>query len=679
VYNDRWEVVGLHHSGVWATDDAGHILTVDGQVWDPSMGEDRIKWIANEGVRISRIFAHLASQPMSPGQRQLFEQTTNPPPASGEQPSERAAAVAPQPDGATVTIPLSISLRFSGATADLGPIAAQLEPTRGADRGSPVAVGGAARTLSEDVLQSILAEARQEFARRPEVLGVRLGYVFKNGWITDERAVVVTVRQKRSPEALREVGVSMLPAAFRGLALQVTGPTIDDIVKVARGPTVAEAAFAEPGILREEIKYLPPAGAALETITDTMRVVAHVSPDAGWSQLSKFLAGTRKQLIIGMFDFGAPHITDAVEAAGRKPAFNKLTLVMQPGESVGEGTKADDLRDAEVVERLSKALRKKFENTWVKIGKVNGWVASSYHIKVAVRDDKAIWLSSGNWQSSNQPDADPLSEQPWRRTWLDRYNREWHAIVEHPGLAKTYAKFLIQDFEQNRGVSGEEALALPDVLVPEAFFLPSAEERATPFQYFKPFDETRRFTVTPLLTPDNYHEHVLNLVNGASQELLIQNQTFNAPKDGHDYLRELIDAVIAKQRAGVKVRIIFRVLMPAKARQVLEDLKSHGLDVKDVRVQRNCHTKGIVVDSEKVLLGSQNWSNDGVSMNRDASLLFDDAPLAQYFARIFNHDWQNLARTNIGSEWLAVEWAPADRATPAGMTRLSWKDYMEML
>jgi len=40
---------------------------------------------------------------------------------------------------------------------------------------------------------------------------------------------------------------------------------------------------------------------------------------------------------------------------------------------------------------------------------VNGWVASSYHIKVAVRDDEAAWLSSGNWQSSNQPPADPLA------------------------------------------------------------------------------------------------------------------------------------------------------------------------------------------------------------------------------------------------------------------------------
>ena len=95
-------------------------------------------------------------------------------------------------------------------------------------------------------------------------------------------------------------------------------------------------------------------------------------------------------------------------------------------------------------------------------------------------------------------------------------------------------------------------------------------------------------------------------------------------------------------------------------------------------MQRNCHTKGIVVDRNKLLLGSQNWSNDGVSVNRDASLLFDDEELAGYFAEIFDHDWDNLGNQDIGPEPGPVELAPADKTTPPGKVRLSWKDYMEM-
>ena len=95
-------------------------------------------------------------------------------------------------------------------------------------------------------------------------------------------------------------------------------------------------------------------------------------------------------------------------------------------------------------------------------------------------------------------------------------------------------------------------------------------------------------------------------------------------------------------------------------------------------MQHNCHTKGIVVDRKRILLGSQNWSNDGVSVNRDASLLFADEELAGYFAEIFEHDWNNLAVQDIGPEPAPIEAARAEEATPQGKVLLSWKDYLEM-
>ncbi|HVY60644.1 MAG TPA: serine protease, partial [Planctomycetota bacterium] len=59
VFNNAWEVVALHHSGVPDTDKEGHWLTVDGKIWDSSMSEDKVRWLANEGIRISRIVEHL--------------------------------------------------------------------------------------------------------------------------------------------------------------------------------------------------------------------------------------------------------------------------------------------------------------------------------------------------------------------------------------------------------------------------------------------------------------------------------------------------------------------------------------------------------------------------------------------------------------------------------------------
>ncbi|HYN38675.1 MAG TPA: serine protease, partial [Rhodospirillales bacterium] len=60
VFNDQWYVVALHHAGVPRTDAAGSQLRKsDGKPLQPGDGDDRVDWIANEGVRISRIFRAL--------------------------------------------------------------------------------------------------------------------------------------------------------------------------------------------------------------------------------------------------------------------------------------------------------------------------------------------------------------------------------------------------------------------------------------------------------------------------------------------------------------------------------------------------------------------------------------------------------------------------------------------
>src|SRR5262249_15882443 len=79
------------------------------------------------------------------------------------------------------------------------------------------------------------------------------------------------------------------------------------------------------------------------------------------------------------------------------------------------GVKAGDLaEEEEVIEPLEKKLKNRFEFAWATLvskAHPDGLWASAYHIKVAVRDGKAVWLSSGNWQSSNQPDVHPFARK----------------------------------------------------------------------------------------------------------------------------------------------------------------------------------------------------------------------------------------------------------------------------
>jgi V8-like Glu-specific endopeptidase len=706
VFSDLWDVVALHHSGVPKTNAKGQLIDVDGRVWVSGQDDpDRLAWNGNEGIRVSSIVkfveqAELDTLEKKELRRQFLEDEPPNPIEHIMNPIQPLNVVTPPSiagGSITVTIPLHITVALGSPIVPGAAIAQPLPPTPVPTSNGAVASPKLDTAIDSSILtpqkpdtlpknppsfespeSSILDAAKRELGSREDVLSVELGYVFKNSWITDERALVVTRSLKRKALKMREAGMPELPNKFQGLPVEVTNPSIEDLVRLARGTATAEAAFKEAVVLGQEITYNAPTGISLTKVTGKMHVVAHVSPDAGWTQLKKFLGGTRKQLVVGMYDFGAPHIVDTLIALEDKSTFQKLTLAIQKGESVGEGTKADDLHDDEVIEKLEDAFGSEFEHAWVKTGRTNGWVSSSYHIKVAVRDQKAFWLSSGNWQSSNQPQADPLSEEPPERKWLDNYNREWHAIVEHEGLAKTFEAYLLNDYKNNLGTDGQEELVLPDLLIPGDFFVPETAEADVSFNYFQPFDANRTFTVLPLLTPDNYHEHVLELIESAQEELLIQNQTFNAPKPEHTKLQELVRSVLDKQKKGVKVKVIFRLLDPTKARKNLQELKEMGFDMKDFRLQKNCHTKGIVVDRKRVLLGSQNWSNDGVSVNRDASLLFDDEELAGYFATIFDHDWRVLAKQSIGSRSQPLEWASASAATPEGMIRLTWKDYMEM-
>lgn len=72
VFNDQWEVVALHHSGVPKIDDQGRILRKDGKLWQDGDGDDAIDWVSNEGVRVSVILEHLMGLQLAPEQRMIL-------------------------------------------------------------------------------------------------------------------------------------------------------------------------------------------------------------------------------------------------------------------------------------------------------------------------------------------------------------------------------------------------------------------------------------------------------------------------------------------------------------------------------------------------------------------------------------------------------------------------------
>jgi hypothetical protein len=62
VFNDRWEVIALHHSGVPRTNPQGEFLDRDGNVWRKGDDPSRLDWVANEGRAAAEAHARLPSE-----------------------------------------------------------------------------------------------------------------------------------------------------------------------------------------------------------------------------------------------------------------------------------------------------------------------------------------------------------------------------------------------------------------------------------------------------------------------------------------------------------------------------------------------------------------------------------------------------------------------------------------
>ena len=106
VYNDQWEVVALHHSGVPRMKN-GKYIARDGSVWNGSDPDD-IDWVANEGIRVSSLVRDIKNQTLDTAQRRLRDElldTAPPHPLEAARLAADANAAQPPAAGATMPAP----------------------------------------------------------------------------------------------------------------------------------------------------------------------------------------------------------------------------------------------------------------------------------------------------------------------------------------------------------------------------------------------------------------------------------------------------------------------------------------------------------------------------------------------------------------------------------------------
>ena len=135
---------------------------------------------------------------------------------------------------------------------------------------------------------------------------------------------------------------------------------------------------------------------------------------------------------------------------------------------------------------------------------------------------------------------------------------------------------------------------------------------------------------------------VAAFIRSAQKTVDIEMYTFSSDV----IIREIGEA----EGRGVKVRIIMEPRVEDSRKQgVFDTLSALGAEVRWASLgYKLTHSKFVIVDGEKALLGSINFSKSALNDNREADVTIESGKVQELIA-VFEEDWQKASTAINGS------------------------------
>jgi len=353
-----------------------------------------------------------------------------------------------------------------------------------------------------------------------------------------------------------------------------------------------------------------PLGATDRPVVDAAsgRVRAFVLPDAPTLAVDRLRAADRRVLLAG-YTFSSRAATDALAAAVRR---NVTVRVLVDGGPVGGmsgrmARRLDRLAAAGVEVRVLTGERARY---------------AFHHAKYAVVDDRAL-VTTENWKPSGTG---------------GHGSRGWGVVTDQPAVVRGLAETFRADAGWHDAVPWQDAR--PNLTTTDG-------GAPADGSYPRRFDPrgVRVEGARLLVAPDNAERAVVGLVANATESVRVQQVSVGGRRQ--PFLQAALDAA----RRGARVRVLLSGAWYARednrniTRWLNERARAEGIDlearVADPRGRYGkIHAKGVVVDGDRVVVGSLNWNNASARENREVAVVLEGEEPARYFRRVFRADWR---------------------------------------
>ena len=155
-----------------------------------------------------------------------------------------------------------------------------------------------------------------------------------------------------------------------------------------------------------------------------------------------------------------------------------------------------------------------------------------------------------------------------------------------------------------------------------------------------------------LIVDNDYIRRSMQLIRSAKSEIILSTFKIQTGRNKRtEVLRDMIQLLNDKLKDGVKVLLLLNWIKNFKGvartnEPVANALRALGADVRYLKDGRCCHSKLLLVDKSKFIIGSHNWSAASLQENYEMSLFINSVNMAKVLRDKF------LQTFGDGERWL---------------------------